>query len=363
MKKILLICLSVLLLLSGCGKQKSPEITWQEQFDLGVRYLSEGNYEEAILAFQIAIEIDPKRMEAYMNLSDAWIMKGDPQMALEVLYQGLDATESEELEKKLKDLERDLQEENDLKVDQEHEESEQNGVEVSSLVFEATEEQKIVLDELCRLLEAEEYVAAANCAIDMAELMMPFMDGNVYLYYDGVLHSEIEGAGLVVQTAWKDSVGVIWACYYGTFGGGIPDGACQYFQVGDSYITNERYYYVVEGSWNGGELNGTVKTDQYAYANPSHTLYRTTREGDVKDGLAEGQFMITEYYSSGHEKHFLFTASEGYPVADDTWDSFDDGTPCLRCQEYYPGVLGPQGAALTEDYFLDILWNPGFWER
>ena len=41
--------------------------TWQEQYDLGVRYLAEGNYEEAIIAFTAAIEIDPNRVEAYMG--------------------------------------------------------------------------------------------------------------------------------------------------------------------------------------------------------------------------------------------------------------------------------------------------------
>ena len=54
-----LILLVVLLCLSACGQ--SAESTWQEQYDLGVRYLSEGNYEEAIIAFTAAIEIDAAR--------------------------------------------------------------------------------------------------------------------------------------------------------------------------------------------------------------------------------------------------------------------------------------------------------------
>ena len=58
--------------------------TWQEQYDLGVRYLSEGNYEEAIIAFTAAIEIDPKRVEAYSGLSDAYLAIGDYESASEV---------------------------------------------------------------------------------------------------------------------------------------------------------------------------------------------------------------------------------------------------------------------------------------
>ena len=60
--------------LSACG-QSGP--TWQEQYDLGVRYLSEGNYEEAIIAFTAAIEIDPKRPEGYIGRGDAYALSGD----------------------------------------------------------------------------------------------------------------------------------------------------------------------------------------------------------------------------------------------------------------------------------------------
>ena len=58
------------LLLAACG-QNSP--TWQEQYDLGIRYLSKGNYEEAIIAFTAAIEIDPKQAPAYIGRGDAYL--------------------------------------------------------------------------------------------------------------------------------------------------------------------------------------------------------------------------------------------------------------------------------------------------
>lgn len=59
------------LLLCSCGQasvgrsEEGKGLTWQEQYDLGVRYLSDGNYEEAIIAFTAAIEIDDTRPEAY----------------------------------------------------------------------------------------------------------------------------------------------------------------------------------------------------------------------------------------------------------------------------------------------------------
>ena len=70
-----LIPILCLLMLCSCGK--SPAEQWQEQYDLGVRYLSEGNYEEAIIAFTAAIEIDPNRAEAYVSRGNAYAASGD----------------------------------------------------------------------------------------------------------------------------------------------------------------------------------------------------------------------------------------------------------------------------------------------
>lgn len=76
MKRIFtwLLIISMLLGLCACG---SNAPTWQEQYDLGVRYLEEGSYEEAIIAFTAAIEIDPKRAEAYVGRGDAYIAFGE----------------------------------------------------------------------------------------------------------------------------------------------------------------------------------------------------------------------------------------------------------------------------------------------
>ncbi len=63
--------LVVVLALTQC-KGEAPD--WKEQYDLGLRYLSEGNYEEAILAFSAAIEIDPYVSNVYLGRGDAYTM-------------------------------------------------------------------------------------------------------------------------------------------------------------------------------------------------------------------------------------------------------------------------------------------------
>lgn len=67
--------LSFLLLLGLVACSKKP--TWKEQYDLGMRYLTESNYEEAILAFTVAIEIDPNQFQAYIQRADAYQRLGN----------------------------------------------------------------------------------------------------------------------------------------------------------------------------------------------------------------------------------------------------------------------------------------------
>ena len=95
MKRITAFLLTVLLLLSlaACGGKG----TWQEQYNLGMRYLNEGNYQEAIIAFEAAIKIDPKRPEAYLGAAEAYVGLGDTDAARKILEQGFQATRDERL--------------------------------------------------------------------------------------------------------------------------------------------------------------------------------------------------------------------------------------------------------------------------
>jgi len=102
MKRITALLLTALLLLSlaACGGKDA----WQEQYDLGMRYLNDGNYQEAVIAFEAAIEIDPKRSEAYLGAADAYVGLGDYASARKILEDGLDATGNRKIQKRLDEL-------------------------------------------------------------------------------------------------------------------------------------------------------------------------------------------------------------------------------------------------------------------
>lgn len=103
MKKLLLPFLLIIAIgLDACSQNQ--EAQWQEQYDLGIRYLSEGNYEEAIIAFTTAIEIDPKMSETYLALGNLYIELGDYEAAAKILEQGVSNTNDTSLQELLDDV-------------------------------------------------------------------------------------------------------------------------------------------------------------------------------------------------------------------------------------------------------------------
>ena len=119
MKKLFCTLLAALLLLTLAACQKAPAAEsadeapgWQTKYDLGVRYLSEGNYEEAILAFEAAIEIDPKQEAVYLKYAEAYVRQGEYASALQVLERGFRETQSELLTREENRLKREILQEN-----------------------------------------------------------------------------------------------------------------------------------------------------------------------------------------------------------------------------------------------------------
>ena len=110
---LLSVCLALGLCACGSKAETAPveeapveqAPTWQEQYDLGVRYLSEGNYEEAIIAFTAAIKIDPKRPEAYIGRGDAHEKMDNLEQAMADYQAALELGANADAEAKLKEWE------------------------------------------------------------------------------------------------------------------------------------------------------------------------------------------------------------------------------------------------------------------
>lgn len=77
---------------------------YQDQLSLGMKYLGEEKYDEAITALKRAIEIDPDNPDAYIKLADVYIAKGDIPSAIQTLEDGLKRTSSDVIKAKLDTL-------------------------------------------------------------------------------------------------------------------------------------------------------------------------------------------------------------------------------------------------------------------
>ena len=76
----------------------------QDILNTAERYLSEENYEQAIIEFDRAISIDPLNASAYIGKANAYVSAGDLDKAIQTLAEGYEATGSEEIKARLDEL-------------------------------------------------------------------------------------------------------------------------------------------------------------------------------------------------------------------------------------------------------------------
>lgn len=75
----------------------SDTVKINRQLELAQRYLLEEDYEQAIAAFEIIIEIDPKNVDAYLGLAEAYVSADELGNAVRTLEKATEQTDSEEV--------------------------------------------------------------------------------------------------------------------------------------------------------------------------------------------------------------------------------------------------------------------------
>ena len=85
--------LTIILVAAGSQNARSA----REQISLGEKYMSDEDYDEAIIAFEKAIEIDPNNIDAYKKLAEAYKAVGNYTEAVRALRRGYEYTGNGEL--------------------------------------------------------------------------------------------------------------------------------------------------------------------------------------------------------------------------------------------------------------------------
>lgn len=95
----------------------SSERKLKKQLDLAQQYMDEMNYEQAVAAYLVAIEIDENCEEAYIGAANAYLGLDDMEGAISILEKGYDTTQGADIKKLLDELnEKVLQEEKAQKI-------------------------------------------------------------------------------------------------------------------------------------------------------------------------------------------------------------------------------------------------------
>ncbi len=79
---VLIAAVVIIVVFAGPGNSKRKAA---QQLENARKYVSELNYDQAIIAYLDTIKIDPKNTDAYLELAELYVKTGQPQKALEIL--------------------------------------------------------------------------------------------------------------------------------------------------------------------------------------------------------------------------------------------------------------------------------------
>lgn len=265
-----------ILSLAGCA-QEDGIASWQEQYDLGIRYLSEGNYEEAIIAFEAAIKIDPKKSESYLALSDIYIEMGDLDMAVSVLENGYKKTGDISLQELLIALQDDSFTFSDA----------------FNPINLLNESEKNTLSEFLSLMQSDDIETMVERCRNSTWLENFSGLGEASKNADyGVFRTIYEG--YKVELSWE--VGDFYSIEFRPY-----EGDAYYFSI---FIGETPYEvrHFCKGQSSGWNWNGEFAHTELMIMG-SGNIKEVKSSGQVVDGLLDGEIFISEYNDTYSEKH------------------------------------------------------------
>lgn len=279
--------LVIALFLVACSGGANSKL--QEQLDLGQKYLAEADFENALIAFETAIEIDDKCVEAYIGAAEAYIGLGEPQKALEILNIGLEKTGDKQISQRAEGLK------NSSELPKEEEGNLEKLVDISK---------QWDIDNLEAFLETDEFRSLLhwmeNSGLDM------------YLFGDN--------PNKIGFYRIDDKI----MMYVGDYSGDLRSGNGIWFSHG---------YYAI-GQWENDKPKGS-QTLEYRHNGDSWTA-----TGNMNDGLWDGEVVFT-INGNGQSESFLESFDNG------VFNVYE-----IREGEYGYKIGLPLGDTISEGHYM-----------
>jgi len=301
----------IVLTINSSGKDRKL----QEQLDLGEKYISELDYEQAIVAYEMAIEIDPMSADAYLGLAAAYMSAGNYEKAIETLKLGYEKTGNEVMLTQMRIFEDamalsggangqisgietgDVNNESNLpKVP----ETEIDGViHPPYYEYDLTDESILYFDTLIGLLEEGAYEEAIEIfTIESANRVVQSIgDGHPV-----IVHIVYDNKKIYIDVGAVDEVYIIIVPIDSGMGYGLRKRVNEYQSI-DSYL----YGYCANG-----RFNGMYTCCEKSISAGSEIIRQT--EGFIANDLLNGESKV--YYESYGYAH-VFNYNNGYLVYTD----------------------------------------------
>lgn len=305
-KKIIFIIISALILITVCVSVGISGVLspYERQVRLGYKLLEEGKYEESILAFDKAIEIDVKRDKAYIGKADVYVTRCD-ENTLEDTKKviGIGYAQHYDDEAFVSTIIR-------LADELYAKEKRSWAIELLDFGYELTNDEKVkdkkeqIINELSKKFLGKLFTMfeqgdedAVKKEIQSEEFfeLVSFVDNNKYKYiYFPEQNDQQSGRGIALYYVKSSIFGNIFV-YYGDYVNGIRSG--QGTWVG----ANGEKYYWFEGLWSNDTPNGNGKVVEYFTTDNKdwNMAYKFETTGSYVNGLLDGDFTEKNYLVDG----------------------------------------------------------------
>jgi len=183
---------------------------------------------------------------------------------------------------------------------------------IANQVPELSDSQMELLDEIESAVRGKNLEKAARMMVEHGErlwvLFYDLLDGQPYLYHDGVLQKELEGQGLVLRKPTS--------IYVGNLAGGKPEGEGTALQVVE--LEYPRYDYST-GKWKNGKMNGEGGIGYDYYDGAGEAIQAVRREGTFADDRMDGELVYSTTNKDGETSTWNIKAEAGKLVLDESW--------------------------------------------
>lgn len=297
----------VIAIVTGFCVYNTSENRLARALDLGQKYLLEEDYEQAVVEFNKAIEIDPMSVDAYLGAAEAYVWLGDLESAKETVERGLEAVEDVRLEEKLKEIQSEID-----RIAKEEEER-QRAAEAAEREAEEKRKTEEALKLLYEKLEAGEEDEAIVEYVWRENLME--REGS----YSPTGDTE-NGIVLDMQKSGEDEDKPCF--FYGEKTDGCYETAGKWYYIdGDENKVGIIEYMIYEGEWKNGMPNGQgVRI--WIKGNWCET-YETHPNGKNM-GKCVDRYVMSAVFENGYVADGVVQEIEYIDIFDwlDWWDSF-----------------------------------------